>query len=173
MQENDVICIKFITDQEMYNQNNHIRVEYERLKQTHAATAGETVGVPHPVFLRIHAKEGHSYGMEKINGANLSQLTEYPDKYPDVIAIAKTVDREASQKDLATFVRKMHEGGVTHGDLFRRNLMLDTSGRLFVIDFGKAKIIEYAGDREEARKSDLYTADLALKEFFAELDKLS
>ncbi len=173
MNENDALCIKFITNQEQYDKNNHIRVEYERLHQAYEATRGQAVGLPHPMFLRIHVKEGHSYGMEKINGASLSQLADTPEKYPEVIAVAKKVDRVKMKADLKAFLDCMHEGGVTHGDLYMRNLMIDMAGRLYVIDFGKAKIMDFKGDREDARKSDIYTAGIALQEFFNELDKLN
>ncbi len=173
MNDNDAVCVKFITDQEQYDKNNHIRVEYERLQQAYEATKGDIVGLPHPLFLRIHVTEGHSYGMEKINGASLSQLAKTPEKYPEVIALAKNVDRTKMKEDLITFLKRMHEGGVTHGDLYMRNLMIDMTGRLYVIDFGKAKIMDFKGDREDAQKSDIYTAGIALQEFFSELDKLN
>lgn len=173
MNDNDAVCIKFITNQENYDKNNHIRVEYERLKQAYEATRGEAVGLPHPMFLRIHVREGHSYGMEKINGASLSQLDENPEKYPEVIAVAKKVDRKKMKADLVIFLNRMHEGGVTHGDLYMRNLMIDLTGRLYVIDFGKAKVMDFKGDREEARKSDLYLAEAELEKFFSKLDKLN
>lgn len=173
MRENDAYCVKFITDQARYNENNSIRVEFERLSQVYEQTKGATVRAPHPKFLRIHPKEGHAYGMEKIHGASLSQILETPDKYPELITLAKAVDRTAVQADLQSFVSQMHEGGVTHCDLYKRNIMLDRDGRLCVIDFGKAKVIDYKGDREDERKSDIYNAQQSLRDFFVQLDGLT
>jgi len=175
LRADDAICVKFITDQARYNENNHMRVEYERLATVYKHTRGfsKKIRVPHPIFLRIHAKEGHSYGMEKIHGENLSRILEVPEQYPELIAVAKQIDRDNLQAELQAFVIKMHEAGITHCDLYKRNIILDMSGRLCVIDFGKAKKIEFKGDLEDEQKSDIYNAQQTLRDFFAQIDKLT
>jgi len=176
MQDNNELCIKFIIDQDAYNQNNHLRTEFDYLDKVskHTATRQSlVVRVPYPWFLRIHAKEGHSYGMEKIPGASLSQILEFPDKYSHLIDLAQGLDREALIEQLVQFVEEMHACGVTHGDLYKRNLMLSDEGKLVVIDFGKAKTIEFAGDKEPERTSDIYNAKQSLVSFFQEIDKLT
>jgi tRNA A-37 threonylcarbamoyl transferase component Bud32 len=175
LRADDTICVKFITDQGRYNENNHMRVEYERLAQVYKHTRGlsQQVKVPHPIFLRIHAKEGHSYGMEKIHGQSLSRILEAPDENVELIAIAAKVDRTALLNELLAFVSAMHESGVTHCDLYKRNIMLDKDGHLCVIDFGKAKLIEYKGDREDRCKSDVLNAQQSLRDFFAQIDALT
>ena len=37
-------------------------------------------------------------------------------------------------------IRRLHENGVSHGDLTTHNIMIDPSGEIFLIDFGLAKI---------------------------------
>lgn len=173
MNTDDVLCVKFITNQELYDESNHMRVESQYLSRVYEATKESPVRTPYLAFLRIHPTEGHSYGMEKVDGASLSQILEFPDKYPDLVNLAAEIDRERVRAELLAFVDEMHEAGVTHGDLFKRNIMLDREGRVFVIDFGKAKTIEFKGDREDAMKSDKYVAEQALREFFAKLDELT
>jgi len=173
MTSNDVICVKFITDQDRYDENNHIRKEFDFLSKVYEETQDGAVRTPYPIFCRIHAKEGHSYGMEKIHGASLSQITEFPDRYADLLTAAHSLDRQQAEADLLAFVEQMHQSGVAHCDLFRRNIMLGDDGRLYVIDFGKAKNIDFAEDREERIKTDYYVLKQALQEFFSELEGLT
>jgi tRNA A-37 threonylcarbamoyl transferase component Bud32 len=173
MMSNDTLCVKFITNQAKYNENNHMRVEYHFLERLYAATKDSIVRVPFPVFLRIHAREGHSYGMEKIKGASLSQMLEFPDLYPDILEIARGLNREQAEADLVAFVEEMHAADVVHCDLYMRNVMLGSDGRLYVIDFGKSKNIDFKGEKEEERKSDLYNARESVRDFFRKLDKLT
>lgn len=173
MEDRDKICVKFITSQEQYNENNHIRTEFELLSHVHESTKNSKVKTPYPAFARIHATEGHSYGMEKVNGASLSQILESPDQYPDLVALAQEIDRDALADTLQEFVAEMHTSGVVHCDLYKRNLMLDRAGNLFVIDFGKGKRLNFPDEREDERKSDLYNAKQSIQDFFAELDLLT
>ncbi len=173
MRNNDKICVKFITDQDRYNENNHIRHEYEYLSHVYKSVQQEAVRVPYPVFLRVHPQEGHSYGMEKISGASLSQILELSDTYPDLITIAQGLNRQTVEDNLLSFITAMHEAGLTHCDLYKRNIMMDHEGRFFVIDFGKAKKIDFPGDREEERKSDLYNAKQTIRDFFSQIDDLT
>jgi hypothetical protein len=50
---------------------------------------------------------------------------------------------------------------------------LSREGRLFVIDFGKSKAIDFHDDKEDQRKSDKYVAELDIKKFFEGIDKIS
>jgi len=173
MDTNDTICVKFITSQESYNENNHIRTEFELLSHVYAHTRDGAVKTPYPIFSRIHATEGHSYGMEKIHGASLSQLLETPEKYPELLALAAEADREQLTQTLLAFVEEMHEIGVVHCDLYKRNLMLDREGNLVVIDYGKGKKLAFKEEREDERKSDIYNAKHSLQDFFTKLDTLT
>lgn len=173
MADIDTVCVKFITSQEQYNTNNHISTEFEILSHVYEHAGESDVKTPYPIFSRIHATEGHSYGMEKIHGASLSQILEFPEKYPELVVAALKLDPEQLNSTLLAFVDQLHTIGVVHCDLYKRNIMLTENGELCVIDYGKAKRLEFPGAREEEKKSDLYNAKQSLANFFAQLKELT
>lgn len=166
------LCVKYIHDQNAYNENNHIRTEHDFLVELrNFRVAG--VRTPVPYFVRIHPSEGHSYGMERIQGKSLAQILERPADNLELIALLKTLDREEIKQSLQSYVVAMHETfKITHGDLFQRNLMVDDSGNFYVIDFGKAKREEVGEDHEARRKADIATMHSEIGTFFNSIDKL-
>ena len=166
------ICVKFITDQARYNENNHIRVEFGFLNAVRNVQSGR-VRSPKPYFLRIHPRDGHSYGMERVDGASLSQLLEKPQERADLITVAKLLDRTQIIQEFKGFVMHMHELGVTHNDIAMRNIMLDREGKLFLIDYGKARRNENENAHAMRCESDLASLESELSSFFQEIDKLA
>lgn len=166
------LCVKHITNQEAYNENNHMREEYAFLDKLHKFTVAG-VRTPKPYFIRIHPTEGHSYGMERIDGENLSRILEEPHKNVDLIMMLKQVDRTAMEQSLLAYVTELQEQfGISHNDLFKRNIMVDRQGNLYIIDFGKAKTQDVGLDHEMKFKSDLATITSEVRGFFKELDKI-
>ena len=127
---------------------------------------------PKPYFLRIHPTEGHSYGMEKVEGKSLSQILEKPEDAAELVSLAQQFDRTAISEELTKFVNLMHERGITHNDIRLRNLMFDHAGNWFVIDYGKARRDEKQEVHEMHRESDLAALRSELHTFFTEIDKL-
>ncbi|MDQ5962407.1 MAG: kinase 2 [Patescibacteria group bacterium] len=166
------ICTKYITSQEKYNEGNHIRKEFEILSELRQITVGN-VRVPKPVFVRVHPSEGHSYGMERVNGESLSVILEKPSNHQELIAVAKSVDRENVIQSVLGFVKEMHKKKIIHGDLFQRNVMIDREGNFFVIDFGKASHEEIGEDKEDAMRRDISTVENELRLFFKGIDNIS
>jgi tRNA A-37 threonylcarbamoyl transferase component Bud32 len=166
------LCTKYISNQERYNENNHLRMEFEILTSISSLVI-ENVRSPKPAFLRIHPSEGHSYGMEKVEGQNLSILLEKPREHEELIAIAKKLDKEKIVTSILAYVRAMHHQKITHNDLFKRNIMLDKEGNLFIIDFGKAKLIEIGKDLEDEQRRDLATVENEVRLFFRDIDNIS
>ena len=167
------VCVKFITNQAKYNEGNHMRVEFGLLNKVRELKHGR-VRTPTPYFLRIHPRDGHSYGMEKVDGKTLSQILEQPARYSDLVHVAKNLDRKSALEELSTFTEKMHSiHDVTHGDLHKRNIMLDRKGDLFIIDFGKAR--QHEADnalREMQRGKDFASLKSAVGSFFGRIDEL-
>ena len=167
------LCVKYVKDNAAYSEGNHLRAEFEYLELLRTfIRAG--VRAPQPYFIRIHPSEGHSYGMEKINGKSLSQILERPAENPKLVELLKEVDREQVKKQLVEYIKAMHEEfKVTHGDLFLRNIMLDDDGNFYIIDFGKAKVEQVGEDHESRRSVDVATITSEVGKFFQELDKVT
>ena len=166
------LCVKYIHDQKAYNENNHIRVEHDYLVELRNFCVSG-VRSPLPYFIRIHPSEGHSYGMEKIQGKNLSQILERPADSIELISMLKALDRESVKRSLLAYVTALHDTfKITHGDLFQRNIMVDQEGKFYVIDYGKARREEIGEDHEGRRKTDIATLTSEIGVFFNAIDKL-
>lgn len=166
------LCVKYIHNQKAYNENNHIRVEYDYLCGLHNLRV-DNVRAPLPAFIDIHLNEGHRYGMERVNGKSLSQILEHPTDNLDMVHIAKQLDRDKIVDSVLNFLKKMHqERGITHNDLYMRNIMLDREGNIFIIDFGKANSVEIGNDRDDEKKRDLTMAKNEILVFFRDIDNL-
>lgn len=167
-----VLAVKHITNQSAYNENNHIRTEYNFLDKLHNfSSAG--IRTPQPYFTRIHPTEGHSYGMERIDGENLSRILEEPRKNIEFIKILKTLDRAEVEQNLIAYVTELQEKfRISHNDLFRRNIMVDKDANFYIIDFGKARTEEVGEDHEMKFSSDLATVRSEVRGFFMALDKI-
>lgn len=165
------ICVKYVKDQEAYNEGNHLRVEFRFLEDLRGVVV-EGVRSPDPYFIRIHPSEGHSYGMERIKGKSLSAILERPAENAELIELIRGLNQAEVKNKLVAYMSELHKRKVTHGDLFMRNIMVDSQGDFFVIDFGKAKTEEVGEDHEDRRKRDIATLTSELGAFFESIDKI-
>jgi len=167
------LCVKYVKDGAAYNEGNHLRAEFSYLEQLREfSRAG--IRSPLPYFVRIHPSEGHSYGMEKIHGKSLSQILERPAENQELLELLKSADRVQIKAQLIEYIQALHEDfKITHGDLFLRNIMVDDTGNLYVIDFGKAKVEQLGEDHEARRSVDVATVTSEIGRFFKELDKIN
>jgi Kae1-associated kinase Bud32 len=60
--------------------------------------------------------------------------------------------------EIGEMIAKLHNLGVVHGDLTTANIMMDDSGKLYLIDFGLAKF----SNKWEDKATDLFTFKEAL-----------
>lgn len=166
------LCVKYITNQQAYNENNHMRVEYSFLDRLHAFDAAG-VRTPRPYFIRIHPSEGHSYGMERIMGENLSRILEKPSENRELIYMLRRMNRKEVEKKLVSYIQLLHQSfKITHNDIAKRNIMVDQKGNLYIIDFGKAKQEEIGEDHNQYRNSDIARTVSEIRHFFQSLDKI-
>ena len=97
------------------------------------------VGVPHPYF---HHQTEHiqCYGMELIDGANLQEILDNAISYEQSEQFKKIIAEiplDTIISELSMFLKKMHSYCL-HGDIKPRNFMLDTKGKIYLIDFGQS-----------------------------------
>jgi len=105
----------------------------------------------HEGIVRIHdfLEDAHAaaIAMEAVEGVTLSQFRiEQPGKYFEVAAVATWVRQICSALDYAH-----HTARVVHRDLKPANLMVDTTGRIKVTDFGIARSISDSVSRVSAQ----------------------
>ncbi len=166
------LCVKYIHNQDAYNENNHLRKEYEFLEKLHSFTHNG-IRTPDPYFIRIHPSEGHSYGMERIIGKSLSQILEKPEENIELVRKVKNMNRKDVEDRLIGYIIAIYEQfHITHGDLFLRNIMLDENGEFRIIDFGKAKYEDLGEDNERFAREDRGTLTSEIRSFFSKIDKL-
>jgi tRNA A-37 threonylcarbamoyl transferase component Bud32 len=166
------LCVKFVKDQQAYNEGNHLRTEFTFLEDLREfVVAG--VRTPVPYFTRIHPSEGHSYGMERIYGKSLSQILERPAENKELVEMVRGMDKNTIKNNLVAYIKTLHEQfKITHGDLFLRNIMMDGEGNFYVIDFGKAMIEEIGEDHERRRNIDIATLTSEIGKFLRDIDNI-
>jgi hypothetical protein len=114
-------------------------------KQEAQRGIGHYIRVPHPYF---YYKRGslQCYGMSQINGVRLDQIMHNDGAYhplrDEVIAALRSrygspEERTALQHEVAPFMEAVHQVCL-HGDLAPRNIMVDTNGVFYLIDFGQS-----------------------------------
>lgn len=115
------------------------------------------IRVPHPYFHHTTDKI-QCYGMEKINGVNLQSAIEgiiSPELEDELDKVE--FDLEALEKEVDRFFDAMH-GYCLHGSVKTDNMMIDTQGRFFIVDFGNSTLLSEvsAGDEDwlEAKKAE-------------------
>jgi len=105
-------------------------------------------GVPCPAVIMIDRSEATLY-MQFIEGKELKKaLQELPEKIIESIA-----------RTLGEIVGKMHQSRVAHGDLTTSNILIDESGKLYLIDFGLSMVTD---DLEELAV-DVHLLDRSLE----------
>lgn len=166
------VCVKYIVNQGKYDEGNHMRKEYNFLKRLREVKYG-IVCAPETIFLRIHPRDGHSYAMEKVEGKSLSRILERPHEAIDLIQVVRGLDKGVVLRDVLGYLEHMHAQGITHNDLYARNIMLSRDGRFFLIDFGKALHQEDEEKHAMRAERDRVLATSELRRFFRDIDNLN
>jgi tRNA A-37 threonylcarbamoyl transferase component Bud32 len=157
-------CVKLIKDR--HNKNDTIKydlgntIEQEGKFLKHMIGL-EVKGARSPYYFDVLKGEG--YGaliMEQLSAVNLQKVITGEAELPDNFSF------DTFFSSLESYVDKMHETrGVTHGDLFARNIMIDSTTALpYLIDFGRAHDLRKVTD---FKRESLIQAD------WNELDKVT
>jgi hypothetical protein len=105
----------------------------------------EHIGVPHPYFY-FKRGELQCYGMSQIDGVTVEEIFNDDGGYhpirDKVLQTLKTCylsedEKTAFTAEIDTFMRTVHEVCL-HGDIKPKNIMVDVSGRFYLIDFGQS-----------------------------------
>jgi uncharacterized protein (UPF0297 family) len=121
-----------------------VLAEVERIKTVEEIENGENlkyISVPHPYFHFKNSKI-RCYGMQQIMGFDLEGDFSYIENKAsrkELIRKVAEIDIDQINKELETFFKKMHEYCL-HGDVKPKNLMLDTDGKFYLIDFGQSRL---------------------------------
>jgi len=59
---------------------------------------------------------------------------------PLYVALKDDSADAASTTPVGALIRNLHEAGISHGDMTTHNILVDTAGALYLIDFGLARI---------------------------------
>jgi hypothetical protein len=92
------------------------------------------------VYEIAQVEEKHYIAMQYIDGTTVERRMEGMGARPDVREMVRWV------RDAAAAVHYAHQNGVVHRDLKPQNLMVDSEARVYVMDFGLAKVLSVEKD---------------------------
>ncbi len=142
------LCLKIVSDR--HNSENSDKYDLGNSLHEEAFLQRRASSVTHPGLTRVPLVYGivdiqslDAYGnerkgliMEQLPAVNLANIC-YANKYP----VPEGFDYDSFVSDLENFIELLHNSAqIAHGDLYLRNLMVDTSSsQPYLIDFGRSK----------------------------------
>ncbi len=143
------ICVKTVTNEDMYRKGNTIYQEGGLLDDLNGL---EVDGVRTPKFYFYHdTPRMKTLGMETIEGASLSKIVERAVEFPGI----QDISVDGFLMAMKNYLTAMHDLKIYHGDLFERNIMIETETlRPRVIDFGKSKKAYFEEEVGNYREGD-------------------
>jgi len=103
------------------------------------------IGVPHPCFYYKRGKL-ECYGMSQIDGVTLQEVLNGDGGYHEArdaalqainMRYASEEEKKSLETEIDTFMRRVHEACL-HGDINPKNIMVDITGKFYLIDFGQS-----------------------------------
>ncbi|MEE9269073.1 MAG: protein kinase [Candidatus Krumholzibacteria bacterium] len=132
------VAIKFLPEEMARDAERRRRFERE---------ARAVAALKHPNIVTIYSVEEaagrHFITMELVEGQSLRDVIPRGG-----LSLERLFDLAIP---LADAISSAHESSITHRDLKPANIMLDHSGRLKVLDFGLAKLLDPTADAERAK----------------------
>jgi tRNA A-37 threonylcarbamoyl transferase component Bud32 len=138
------ICIKFLhtPDHQIFS----IEREFNILDTVNSIQLS-TIKIPeaHAVAKNINGEKAF-FTMKTISGHTLLEIIEHPSKRKALLEkmgvsekdFVEKLLNETTHTNIAKDLKKLHQEGVIHGDIHPRNIMINTQGELYLIDFGNA-----------------------------------
>lgn len=116
--------------------DEHIRT-YRTIHEPQLMHEAKKAGVPTPTIFLVDLKNA-TIIMEFIEGKQVKQLLS---------EVTKS-ERQSLCLKIGELIGRLHEHGIIHGDLTTSNMILDSEGKIFFVDFGlgeKTKELEAKG----------------------------
>ena len=151
--------------------------EVERIQKIEALEEDahfKYIAVPHPYFHHKNEKI-QCYGMQLIDGFDLSKELENMasgEAKETLIQKLASLNVEEVEEEIETFFETMHTYCL-HGDMKPANMMVDSNGKFFVIDFGQSRLASDIPDKAQEqfytlREDEIKTARLAVRKIISD-----
>lgn len=127
--------------------DEHIRT-YRTIHEPQLMYEAKKAGVPTPTIFLVDLKNA-TIIMEFIEGKQVKQLLS---------EVTKS-ERQSLCLKIGELIGRLHEYGIIHGDLTTSNMILDSEGKIFFVDFGLGEKTKEL----EARGVDLHLMKRALQ----------
>jgi TP53 regulating kinase-like protein len=127
--------------------DEHIRT-YRTIHEPQLMHEAKKAGVPTPTIFLVDLKNA-TIIMEFIEGKQVKQLLS---------EVTKS-ERQSLCLKIGELIGRLHEYGIIHGDLTTSNMILDSEGKIFFVDFGLGEKTKEL----EARGVDLHLMKRALQ----------
>jgi TP53 regulating kinase-like protein len=127
--------------------DEHIRT-YRTIHEPQLIHEAKKAGVPTPTIFLVDLKNA-TIIMEFIAGKQVKQLLS---------EVTKS-ERQSLCLKIGELIGRLHEYGIIHGDLTMSNMILDSEGKIFFVDFGLGEKTKEL----EARGIDLHLMKRALQ----------
>lgn len=136
------LCVKYLHDPA--KSLNRIYKEFELLDRASSIPFNK-LRVPRAHFLVNNRNPEKSiYSMDYVAGCSVEELTLSPNRFlklidnnrEKILAIVKAL--EANIEVYGEDIKMMHKYNIVHADLHIRNVLISTTGELYLIDFGNS-----------------------------------
>ncbi|MDH7477135.1 MAG: KEOPS complex kinase/ATPase Bud32, partial [Candidatus Bathyarchaeota archaeon] len=127
--------------------DEHIRV-YRTIHEPQLMHEAKRAGVPTPTIFFVDIKNA-TIIMEYVEGKQVKQLLS---------EVSKS-ERQRLCLKIGELIGRLHENGIIHGDLTTSNMILNSEGKIFFVDFGLGE----KSKELEARGVDLHLMKRALQ----------
>jgi TP53 regulating kinase-like protein len=121
---------------------------YRTVHEPQLMSEAKKAGVPTPTIFLVDVKNA-TIVMEHVDGKQVKQM----------LATFSAKEREAVCVGIGKLIGKLHRHGIIHGDLTTSNMILNSEGKIFLVDFGLGE----KNGEFEARGVDLHLMRRALQ----------
>jgi serine/threonine protein kinase len=121
----------------------------------------ERVRVPHP-YLHHKNEKVQCYAMELVDGADLLQVIEgdiSPELSLKLTEVFSQIPEEVIHREFENFFTAMHSYCL-HGDIKPANIMVNSDGTFYIIDFGQSILINDIDDKGRPQLDNLKEAEV-------------